>query len=104
MALVPQQASRDVATFRTVPVGAAIGQNGYGNTIQMISEPRQTDVEQHRRVFNFLRRELQSSWHPSFKYTTVLIQNIADCLHAISPQEVAGLRISCKADGALPGG
>ncbi|KAK5655698.1 hypothetical protein OQA88_5631 [Cercophora sp. LCS_1] len=78
--------------------------NRLSSPIQMVPEDRPKDTEQQRAVVRFLRRELQSSWHPSFHYTTVLIRNVADSLHAFSSQDVASMRISCTKEVQLPGG
>ncbi|KAM7205930.1 hypothetical protein V8F33_000760 [Rhypophila sp. PSN 637] len=101
MAMIPRRAPGDVSTYRPTP---AVLNKDFGDKIQILPEPEPVVNPQYRAVASFLRRELQSSWHPSIKFTTVLIRSIADCLHAVSSEDRASMTISCGADGGLDNG
>ena len=100
MALVP----RDGSSRKSKPVGD--GNKDFGNTIKLMSFRDFTIKEngKDRRIFDFLSHQLQSSWHPSFRYTTVVIRTLADCLYALSSQKRADMKFFWKVDNTeLPG-
>ncbi|KAH7111556.1 hypothetical protein EDB81DRAFT_829345 [Dactylonectria macrodidyma] len=75
--------------------------NQSGGTIRIMSASDFAieDNDPNRRLFAFLTADLKSSWHPSFKFLTTLIRNIAHSLVAVSPQELADMKVGCFMDG-----